>query len=151
MDLKLLRAKQLDSALGAANALRNIQRPGRGWLRAIREALGLTTRQAARRVGITQAALLQAEANEAADAISLRQLRRIAEALDCELVYAIVPRRSLIETVEERAGQLARERVSRVAHTMALEDQGAASDVTEAQVAAIKRELLEGRWSRLWE
>jgi predicted DNA-binding mobile mystery protein A len=151
MDLKRLRAEQVESALAATARLRDVQRPGRGWLRAVRDALGVTTRQMARRLGIAQAAYVKAEANEATGAISLKQLRRIAEALDCELVYAIVPRRSLIETVEERATQLARERVSRVAHTMALEDQGTAPEVTEAQVSEIKRELLSGRWSRLWE
>src|SRR5688572_19589898 len=109
MDLQRLRAKQVESAVVAAAPLRDLQRPGRGWLRAIREALGVTTRQVARRLGIAQAAYVKAEANEATGAISLKQLRRIAEALDCELVYAIVPRRSLIETVEERATQLARE------------------------------------------
>jgi len=150
MNLQRLRAEQVESTLAAAR-LRDIQRPGRGWLRAVRDALGVTTRQMARRLGIAQAAYVKAEANEATGAISLKQLRRIAEALDCELVYAIVPRRPLIETVEERATQLARERVSRVAHTMALEDQGTAPEATEAQVSEIQRELLSGRWSRLWE
>jgi predicted DNA-binding mobile mystery protein A len=151
MDLQRLRAKQLDGALAAAAACRGVQRPRRGWLRAIREALGVTTRQMAQRLGIGQTAYVKAEANEATEAISLKQLRRIAAALDCELVYAIVPRRSLIDTVEERATQLARKRVSRVAHTMALEDQGTPSETTEAQVSAAKTELLSGRWSRLWE
>jgi predicted DNA-binding mobile mystery protein A len=151
MDSQRLRAEQVESAVVAARPLRHLPRPPRGWLRAIREALGLTTRQMARRLGIAQAGYVKAEANEATGAISLKHLRRIAAALDCELVYAIVPRRSLIETVEERATQLARERVSRVAHTMALEDQGTAPEVAETQVSEIKRELLSGRWSRLWE
>ncbi len=105
----------------------------------------------ARRLKISQPAYRDSEAHESAGSVSLTQLRRIADAMDCDLVYAVVPRRPLTETVDRRAAELAQQRVRRVAHTMALEDQAASSDVTKAQIAAAKTELLAGRWSRLWE
>jgi hypothetical protein len=66
-------------------------------------------------------------------------------------VYAVVPRRPLNEIVDQRATELAERRVQDVAHTMALEDQAASRELTDAQIAAAKNELLAGRWSRLWE
>ncbi|MGH8683526.1 MAG: mobile mystery protein A [Burkholderiales bacterium] len=146
-----LRLRQLDKALAGVSPLRNFQPPRRGWIHAIRSALGLTTRQMARRLKISQPAYRDSEAHESAGSVSLTQLRRIADAMDCDLVYAVVPRRPLTETVDRRAAELAQQRVRRVAHTMALEDQAASSDVTKAQIAAAKTELLAGRWSRLWE
>lgn len=146
-----LRLRQLDKALASVLPLRHFPPPKRGWIHAIRSALGLTTRQMAKRLKISQPAYRDSEVHESSGSISLAQLRRIADAIDCDLVYAVVPRRPLTQTVDRRAAELAQQRVRRVAHTMALEDQAAAPEVTKAQIATAKTELLSGRWSRLWE
>jgi predicted DNA-binding mobile mystery protein A len=151
VDFRTLRLKQLDAALAPAIALEHLTPPKTGWLQAIRQALGLTIRQMAKRVGLTHSSYADAEANEAKGTISLAQLRRLADALECDLVYAVVPRRPLNEIVDQRATELAERRVQDVAHTMALEDQAASRELTDAQIAAAKNELLAGRWSRLWE
>jgi predicted DNA-binding mobile mystery protein A len=84
----------------------------------------------ARRLGITGQAVAALEKSEAAGAIRLDSLRRTAEALDCVLVYAIVPNSSLEEIVDDRAREIASSRVGRVRHTMLLEDQrGGEEDV----------------------
>lgn len=75
----------------------------------------------------------------------------MADALDCELVYALVPRRPLAEAVDRRATELARRAVLGVAHSMALEQQATSEALTEAQIARAKSQLLAGRWSRLWD
>jgi predicted DNA-binding mobile mystery protein A len=64
------------------------------------------------------------EKSEAADRITLQTLRRYAEALDCELVYAIVPKNGSLKQLEETRVRAKAERdVRAVEHTMALEDQ----------------------------
>lgn len=151
MALRDLALRQLDATLQSAVALRALTRPKPGWAAAIRRALGLTTRQMAKRLGVSQSSYADAESNEARETISLKQLRRIADALDCDLVYALVPRRPLAQMVETRAAELARRRVLGVAHSMALERQAVSDELTEAQVAAAKAELLAGRWARLWD
>ena len=151
MALRDLALRQLDATLQPVAALRALTRPKPGWAAAIRRALGLTTRQMAKRLGLSQSSYADAESNEARETISLKQLRRIADALDCDLVYALVPRRPLTEMVDARADELARRRVLGVAHSMALEKQAVSDELTEAQVAAAKAELLAGRWSRLWD
>ena len=96
------------------NLLRNsdaLTRPSRGWIRAIREALGMTTAQLAKRIGVSQPRAVAIENAEKKGSISLNSLERAAHALDCRLVYALVPRRPLKELVTERAERLASKRL----------------------------------------
>jgi len=150
MTLKQTRLRQLDETLNPVRQLHLAAPPKRGWTRALRTALGMSARQMAKRLNVSHQSYLEAEAREAKQTITLGQLRRMASALDCELLYAIVPRRSLVDTVQARAAEIAKERVTRVAHTMALEDQASSSDAINAQIEAAKNQLLAGRWSRLW-
>src|SRR4051794_37115016 len=86
------------------------QPPVKGWIRAVREALGMTAEQLAKRLGVTQPAVVATEQSEAQGTIQLATMRRVAEALDCTLVYALVPNRPLETTVRERARLFARRR-----------------------------------------
>jgi predicted DNA-binding mobile mystery protein A len=142
--------QQLEEALVPWRALARA-RPRNGWLRAIRQALGMTTRQLAKAVGVTQGAVVDAERSEAKEDITLTTLRRYAAALDCELAYALVPNRPLQESLEARAEKLARDQVLRVRHSMALEDQQTSNEHHEREVAELRRKLLEGKRSRLWQ
>lgn len=146
-----LNLRHLDSALQPLIANAVPGPPPRGWLKAIREALGLTTRQFARRVGLANSTIVQAERSESTGTISLNQLRRLADALGCDVHYVLVPRRPLAEQVDAQAERKARERVAPLAHSMALEQQRPDSTFEELQVAAVKDELLRGRRSRLWD
>jgi predicted DNA-binding mobile mystery protein A len=141
---------QLDKTLSPWRSLPR-SRPIGGWLRAVRQALGMTTRQLAKAVGVTQAAVVDAERTEAKGDISLRTLQRYAAALGCELTYALVPKRPLQEVVEERAERIARDEASRVRHSMALEDQPTGREHLEGEIAELRRKLLEGKRSRLWQ
>ena len=149
-ELNYLRLEQLQASLDAFGVLRAKRFPARGWLKEIREALGLTERQQASRVGVTGAALHKSEQSEADERISLGQLRKMADHVDCDLVYALVPRKPLTEVVQRRAQQLANEEVRGVAHTMSLEDQRPTDERIQKQVARRSEELLRGKWSELW-
>lgn len=149
-EFKHLRVEQLQAALKAYEILLTKRAPSRGWLKEIREALGRTERQQAERLGISGSTLHKSEQSEAEERISLGQLRKLADSLDCELVYALVPRRPLTEVVQGRATQLAKEEVLGVAHTMGLEDQRPADERIQKQVARRADDLLRGKWSNLW-
>lgn len=97
--------------------------PPRGWVRAIREALGMSRADLAKRLRITRQGVLRIEAAEAAGAITLSKLREVAAALDCDVYYSLVPREPLEDVVNNRARLLAEQQLSRVEHTMRLEDQ----------------------------
>ncbi|WP_298743751.1 mobile mystery protein A [uncultured Brevundimonas sp.] len=118
--------KSLDARL-ANWRMHDPARPHRGWLRAIREALGMTFKDVAQRMGVSEATVSGYEKREADDSITLGSLRRAAEAMNCRLVYAIVPETSLEQVVRDRAARIVDERLARVGHTMSLENQGVPS------------------------
>ncbi|HET7330893.1 mobile mystery protein A [Dyella sp.] len=116
--------KNLDARLGDGSGLRQkLARPNQGWIRAIRQSLGMTAEQLGRRMGVTQATLSGLEASEINGSIRLATLRKAAEAMHCTLVYALVPNTSLEEIVQEQARKVAAEQLKPVEHSMLLENQ----------------------------
>lgn len=113
----------LDRHFDEWQQLRGLARPPRGWIRAVREALGMSAAALAVRLGITAGAVTRLEQSEAADRIQLDTLRRAADALGCDLVYLLVPRRPLNAVVRDRARELAHRQIAAVEQTMRLEDQ----------------------------
>jgi predicted DNA-binding mobile mystery protein A len=125
-EFRKLRLQQLDRSLLAFAAARQIGHPRGGWLAAIREARGLTLRELSSILSVTPQAVLQLQHSEASESISLKRLREVAEAMECELVYAIIPKSGrLTDVVEERNRKSAADRVLAAEHTMVLEDQAA--------------------------
>ena len=123
---KELRLKQLGRSLAAFKKAQGTPRPKRGWLRAIREATGLSLTKVGKAIGATRSHVQALEKSEADERITLRSLKKVAAAMSCELVYAIVPKSGTLEgLVEKRAYLAAATRVRAVEHTMALEDQAA--------------------------
>lgn len=148
MDTQRLRLAQVERAVSQTAVP---ARPSRGWIQAIRSALGMTTRQLAARLGLSQSTLATLEKSEANDRITLQSLRKVADALDCDLHYVLVPRAPLTKRVEKRAEAIAHERVSRILHTMRLEDQAPTEQVDKDEVSRIQRNLLDTNWKQLWE
>ena len=114
--------------------------PVRGWIKAVREALGMTTAQLAKRLGIRQPSVVATEQSEAKGTIELATLRRVADALDCTLVYALVPNKPLETAVRDRARVFLRRRRGPVEHSMLLEDQDVKGKDEEARLDEIVRE-----------
>jgi predicted DNA-binding mobile mystery protein A len=142
-DFKELRLRQLARTLSAFDAARQEPRPPRGWLRAIREGLGLTLENVGKRLGQARQRVQEFEEAEANDRITLHSLRRVAAAMDCDLVYAIVPKSGTVsELAERRARAEVTEDVREVEHTMALENQ-APGNVEELIDEETKRRLLK--------
>src|SRR5450631_3038229 len=102
---------QLDERFRELGPATRYAAPVRGWIKAIREALGMSTAQLAKRLGIKQPSLVALEQSEAKGTIELATLRRVAEALDCTLVYALVPHQPLDAIVRDRARMFARRRL----------------------------------------
>lgn len=113
----------IDRRFEAIPGLSRLVRPGYGWIRAIRDALGMTTAQLAARLDVSQPAVSGIEASEGMETIRLDTLRRVADALGCDLVYALVPRKPLETMVQERARTVAASMLGPVRQTMALEGQ----------------------------
>jgi predicted DNA-binding mobile mystery protein A len=108
----------------------------------------MSAAQLAKGLGVTQPSVVAYEQSETKGTIALATLRRVAEALDCTLVYALVPNKPLETTVRERARALARRRLAPVEHSMQLEDQAVSVNDSEAQLDELIRAMNP---SRLWD
>jgi predicted DNA-binding mobile mystery protein A len=123
-------------------------RPAKGWIRAIRDALGMTAEQLGARLHITQPSVQRLEQSEVDDTIQLKTLRRVAAALDCEVVYALAPRTSLHETYDRAARAVARRELSQISHSMALEGQAVDDAEEDERLRRFIAEELDPR--ELW-
>lgn len=117
--------------------------PPKGWIRSIRDALGMSGVQLAKRLCVSPQTVEAMEKSEAAGKIQLNTLRRAAEAMDCALVYALVPRTSLENMVETRARRIALTDLARVSHTMKLEDQDTGDREIEVRIQEYIRHIKE--------
>jgi predicted DNA-binding mobile mystery protein A len=145
-----LQLQQMDGLLGPWKAAQLGTRPRSGWVRAVRETLGMSAAAFARRLGISHAGVRKLEASEASDTITLATLRKLAQALDCELHYALIPRTSLAQQLQDRAKLVAKERLHPVAHSMALEDQAVHGPANKLQFDRAVKDLVEGSRRELW-
>ena len=137
-NFRQLRAQQIDRMVLPLRSI-NLPRPQKGWIRAFREAMGVSYTEFGERIKASRSLAAQQERAEVEDRITLKSLRSCADALDCELVYAFVPRGESVEaTVETRARIAALQTVQRVEHSMALEDQ-ASGNIDQAIVAQARR------------
>ena len=100
----------------------------------------MTTVQLAKRLHVKQPSVISLERSEARGSIELATLRRVAEALDCTVVYALVPNKPLEKIVRDRARVFARRRLEPVEHSMMLEDQKVTAKDSKARLDEIIRE-----------
>jgi predicted DNA-binding mobile mystery protein A len=144
--------EQLDKRFAKLKPVANeVVRPSRGWIRAIREALGMTTGQLAKRLGVHQPRVIELERGEATGNITVKSLERAAEALGCRLVYAFVPKEPLADTIHKRASVVADQQLAAVEQTMRLEAQGVDDRALHQEAHRQLVEKLLRRPARLWD
>ena len=150
MNKKKLIREQLDASLQRLRPLLDVTAPPKGWIRAIRNALGVTARQLANRLGVAQQAVARIEKEEPAGSVTIKTMRRIAECLDCVFVYGFVPRTSLEETVASQAKKVASQRLAQASQTMSLENQALSRRENERALSDLVDELIRTLPSNLW-
>ncbi len=145
-----LRLSQLDETLSQFKSLLNMQPPQTGWIRAIRETLGMTARQLAKRLNVSPPRITRLEADEIEGKLTLNTLKRTAESLDCVFIYGFVPKTSLENLVKTQAAKMAKEQIKYVSHTMQLENQKLSPELLKQEIEIATEELLR-EWPRtLW-
>jgi len=137
--------RRLDQRFDAVRPAIHVPRPHRGWIRAIRDALGMSGSELADRMGISPKTVYDIEQSEMAGTIKLETLQRAADALDCDLEYVLVPRHSLDSMVHDRARVKARVRLDPVAHHSRLEDQAVSEEILDEQVEELAGQLVDRR------
>ena len=134
--------------------LKDNRRPPNGWLKAIRGALGINTRQLADRLGVQHSSVLRLEKREVQGKATIESLAKAAKAMNCQLIYTIVPKsgfNSLNEIIDQQANTLASYLVKRVRHSMRLESQDISDKEMNKQISQLAIELKAKMDGRLWE
>ncbi len=153
MNKKWLAIKQLDRQLKEWQTVaRQFQRPRGGWVKTLREALNMTAEQLANRLNLSRARIVQLENAEIHDAITVRSLKEAANALECEFIYAIIPKdnNTLENIVKTRAEKIAHERIKNVAHTMALENQAVNKNLLKTEEDELAKSIAEAISKNIW-
>ena len=143
--------RHLDKRFTVLRRLTQSPRPPKGWLRAVRDALGMTTAQFGRRLGVSQPRIIELEKSEVSGSVTLNTLQRAAEVLGCRLVYTLIPEKPLAETVRERAELIAERQLKAVEQTMRLENQSVKNATAAKDLRRQFVEELLRRPARLWD
>jgi predicted DNA-binding mobile mystery protein A len=136
---KKLAREQLEATLKRLEPLKTLVPPGKGWIRAIRDALGMTGEQLAVRLHVNKQRVSRIQQDEKLGKVKLETLKNVAGALDCIFVYGFVPRDSLEQTVRNQARLAAQKRMVRSNQTMRLEKQ----ELSEAEKEKALKYLIE--------
>ena len=145
-----LARKQLERRLAPLRQM-TLVAPPRGWIKAIRESLGMTVRQFAARMGVAPSRIPTIEKAEITGGTTVRTLRQAAAAMNCAFVYAFVPIEPLDDTLRKRAMQKARKNVSRLDHTMRLENQPLLKSDLDAEARRTVDLIVSGSLRGLWD
>jgi predicted DNA-binding mobile mystery protein A len=144
-------AQQLDKRFTAFATLATALRPEKGWIKAVREALGMTTAQLGKRLGVSQQRAAMLEKAETDGSITLKSLEQAAQSLGCRVVYVLYPEEPLSKTMRTRAGMVADQQLRAVEQTMRLEDQSVSDSGLRQDTRARLVEQLLKRPARLWD
>lgn len=150
-DLSLQR-QILDEKLKEWVKLKDKKPPLSGWIKAIRSGLGITNKQLGRLLSVDPSVIPRLEKREVEGTVTLQVMNRVAHAMGCKLVYAIIPEHSdesLASIIHEQAKKLAEHMVANAEHTMHLEAQG--SKLHEAEFQRLAKELADRTDSRIWD
>ena len=135
----------------AARSVSELPVPQEGWIRTMRNALGMSGAQLARKLLMSRAQVSQAERNELSGAITLKSLQKMADAMGSRVVYAFVPELPAGKMVEQRTRDKAKQLVSKADTHMALEKQRLSGKDREFEIKRLQRELLQKMPLDLWD
>lgn len=144
---KYLQLKTIDESLKKASpdAI-----PANGWISSIRGAIGMSMQQLGERIGVTRQAISDIEISEKSQTISLKTLEKVAEGLDCRLVYSFVPKSgSLEKMVKNRGYDKAKKMIVDTNQSMLLEDQ--ATGNMKSKIDELAKELMDKLDKDLWK
>ena len=148
--IKLAR-EQLDETLKNFDSLKKTAVPPKGWIRAIRDTLGMTGGQLAKRLHVNQQRIARLEQDEKLGKVTLNTMKKAAAALDCVFVYGIVPKESLEQTIRDQAEKVARKRMARSNQMMRLEKQELSPPEKAKALKYLVDDIVETTPKSLWD
>ena len=149
-NFKKLMRQQIQERFKAYEEAGQKPTPPQGWIKTIREALGMSSQVLAKRMGKSRSNVTSMEQSEQRKTISLKSLEQIAQALNCKLVYCLVPIEPLDKILESQARKVAQKRIALINHSMKLEQQGLTAQQLKQQEDDLVQALLFGSPKKIW-
>jgi len=151
MGKKSLQIQQLNGKMLAFASVQKIPPPPTGWIKAVRNAIGMSMQQLGKRLSITKQSVQDMESRERDGSITIKALRETARTLDMQLFYGFVPNDGSLEAlIDRKATELAKQIVMRTNNSMKLEDQENTKQRIEKAIQeramAIKNEMPKTLW-----
>lgn len=150
--MKYLSVHQLDDQIRQYVNGQRFDRIPQGWIRSSRTAIGMTLKQLATRLGFSVPAAKNFEMREVDEAITLASLRKIANAMEMDLVYYFKPKQdSLDDLLQIRAELKAKELMESSNQAMLLENQEADNKNKSREYDRLITEIRNQKLSSLWD
>ena len=147
-----LQFQQLNEKMDQLTGLQHVIVPPIGWIRAIRNGIGMSMEQLGRKLSITKQGVMDIEKREMEGAITIKAMQEIAKAMDTKFVYGFVPNTgSLEQMIETRALEIAKTIVQRTSTTMKLEDQVNSKERIEKAIKERATEIINKTPKILWD
>lgn len=146
---KVLRRKQLDSFFKGLKSF-SLLRPQKGWIKEVREALGMSMPDLASRMGTIKQRISRIEKDELTGKVTIASIEKAAHAMDCDFVYFLVPRTSLEKTIDLQAHKVAEEMINDINNSMKLEDQSLSAKNKKDAVETLKKKILSENFNTIW-
>jgi len=122
-----------------------------GWNKKVREAQGINTRKLGNRCKVSSERIIKIEKDELEKKLTLATIEKMAKAMNCQFIYGFVTNDGLIQTIESVAEAKAKSQLTRVSHSMKLENQQVSNQAQKEQIEILKEELLKGNIKKVWE
>ena len=143
--------QQLSQYLNSIASFKAVKLPTKGWVRALRDGLGMSRRQLANRLDLSTSRIQRLEEDEVSGAVTIKTLRRTAEAMDCVFVYAMIPRESLDATIKKQASKKAIQYLQDSSHSMKLEDQAVSKKANKEMLETISNQIISKSARTFWD
>ncbi|MBK8632648.1 MAG: mobile mystery protein A [Saprospiraceae bacterium] len=151
MGKKSLQLQQLNNKMLSFVSLKQVAMPPTGWIKAIRNAIGMSMQQLGNKLNVSKQGVMDIEKREKEGSITIKSLREIARVMDMQLVYGFVPNDgSLDALIEKRATELAKQIVMRTANTMKLEDQANSKERIDIAIKERAADIKKRNAQILW-
>ncbi|MBS6210026.1 mobile mystery protein A [Proteus cibi] len=125
--------------------------PKEGWVRTIRKALDMSGAQLAEKLDSSRNRISILERREIEGDITLNQLKLLAEQLNCDFTYALVPKKPVEEIIEDRVTEIAIQSLDSNAQNMFLEAQSIDKKAQEHLLEQAKKEIIASGGRIIWK
>jgi predicted DNA-binding mobile mystery protein A len=147
-----LQFQQLNEKMDKLTVLQHLIMPPIGWIKAIRNGIGMSMEQLGKKLSITKQAVMDIEKREKEGAITIKSMQEIAKVIDMKFVYGFVPNAgSLEQMIETRSLEIATKIVQRSSTSMKLEDQVNSKERIEKAIKERAAEIINKTPKILWD